>query len=171
MHQYLVTRRARTSAAWCYWRQILQNTSWCAGLTMHMLEYDSVATEGYWWITQIWVCSTNKATVKIAVTYWSIIVNNTAHIKVTLKRSSFLLISSFIMNNMFLTSLVAYCDVFISCLDSHSDGTHSLQSIHWWASNATYIAVPMENKSHIHLGWSKGEEMFSNFNFWGELFL
>ncbi len=30
---------------------------------------------------------------------------------------------------------VDYCDVFISCLDSHSDGTHSLQSIHWWASN------------------------------------
>ncbi len=27
------------------------------------------------------------------------------------------------------------CDVFISCLDSHSDGTHSLQSIHWWASD------------------------------------
>ncbi len=27
--------------------------------------------------------------------------------------------------------LVDYCDVFISCLDSHSDGTHSLQSIHW----------------------------------------
>ncbi len=24
-----------------------------------------------------------------------------------------------------------YCDVFVSCLDSHSDGTHSLQSIHW----------------------------------------
>ncbi len=26
--------------------------------------------------------------------------------------------------------LVYYCDVFISCLDSHSDGTHSLQRIH-----------------------------------------
>ncbi len=25
--------------------------------------------------------------------------------------------------------------MFISCLDSHSDGTHSLQSIHWWASD------------------------------------
>ncbi len=32
--------------------------------------------------------------------------------------------------------LVDYCDVFISCLDSHSDGTHSLQRIHWWASDA-----------------------------------
>ncbi len=27
--------------------------------------------------------------------------------------------------------LVDYCDVFISCLDSHSDGTHSLQRTHW----------------------------------------
>ncbi len=28
-----------------------------------------------------------------------------------------------------------YCDVFISCLDSHSDGTHSLQIIRWWTSD------------------------------------
>ncbi len=28
--------------------------------------------------------------------------------------------------------LVDYCDVFNSCLNSHSDGTHSLQRIHWW---------------------------------------
>ncbi len=27
------------------------------------------------------------------------------------------------------------CDVFISCLDSHSDGTHSLQRIHWRAND------------------------------------
>ncbi len=27
-----------------------------------------------------------------------------------------------------------YCDVFINYLDSHSDGTHSMQKIHWWAS-------------------------------------
>ncbi len=30
---------------------------------------------------------------------------------------------------------VDYCDVFISCLDSHSNSTHSLQRIHWWASD------------------------------------
>ncbi len=30
---------------------------------------------------------------------------------------------------------VDYCDVFVSCLDSHSDGTHSLQWIHLWASD------------------------------------
>ncbi len=29
-----------------------------------------------------------------------------------------------------------YCDVFIS-LDSYSDDTHSLQRIHWWASDIT----------------------------------
>ncbi len=27
--------------------------------------------------------------------------------------------------------IMNYCDVFISCLDSHSDGTHSLQRNHW----------------------------------------
>ncbi len=27
--------------------------------------------------------------------------------------------------------LVDYCDVFIVCLDSRYDGTHSLQRIHW----------------------------------------
>ncbi len=27
------------------------------------------------------------------------------------------------------------CDVLISCLDSHSDGTHSLKRIHWSASD------------------------------------
>ncbi len=31
--------------------------------------------------------------------------------------------------------LVDYCHVFIRCSDSHSDGTHSLQSIHWWTSD------------------------------------
>ncbi len=28
-----------------------------------------------------------------------------------------------------------YCNVFISCLDCHFDGTHSLQRMHWWASD------------------------------------
>ncbi len=34
--------------------------------------------------------------------------------------------------------LVDYCDDFISCFDSHSDGTHSLQRIHWWASDPNF---------------------------------
>ncbi len=32
--------------------------------------------------------------------------------------------------------LVDYCDVFIRCLDSYSDGTHSLKRIHCQASDA-----------------------------------
>ncbi len=40
---------------------------------------------------------------------------------------------------------VDYCDVFISCLDSHSDGTHSLQSIHCWDTDAeTHFYKPDE---------------------------
>ncbi len=30
------------------------------------------------------------------------------------------------------------CDIFISCLDSHSDGTHSLQRIYWWTSDTRF---------------------------------
>ncbi len=51
-------------------------------------------------------------------------------------------------------SLVDYCDVFISCLDSHSDGTHSLQRIHWWTSDAMlnfFKSVPMKKQTHLHL--------------------
>ncbi len=36
--------------------------------------------------------------------------------------------------------LVDYCDVFISCLISRSDGTHSLQRIYWLASDVMLIS-------------------------------
>ncbi len=40
---------------------------------------------------------------------------------------------------------VDYCDVFISCLDSHSDGTHSLPLVSkWW--NATFLQIWWRNK-------------------------
>ncbi len=42
---------------------------------------------------------------------------------------------------------VDYCDVFISCLDSHSDGTHSLQRIYWWASD---VAKFLQYVPHIY---------------------
>ncbi len=35
--------------------------------------------------------------------------------------------------------LVDYCEVFISSLDSRSDGTHSLQRIQWWVCNAKFL--------------------------------
>ncbi len=50
-------------------------------------------------------------------------------------------------------------DVFISCLVSHSDGTHSLQRIHWRARDAMLHfskSDPMK-KTHQHLmewGWA-----------------
>ncbi len=34
-------------------------------------------------------------------------------------------------------SRMDYCNVFISCLDSNSDGTYSLQRIHWWVRDVT----------------------------------
>ncbi len=59
---------------------------------------------------------------------------------------------------------VDYCDVFISCLDSHSDGTHSLQRIRWWASDAvrhfsksawmkkqTYLMCILDGMNFMHI--------------------
>ncbi len=62
----------------------------------------------------------------------------------------------------------------ISCLDSHSDGTHSLQRIQWWASDVMlHIAksVSIMKQTHLHTGSSEGEYTDSTFSFLGELFL
>ncbi len=70
--------------------------------------------------------------------------------------------------------LVDYCDVFISCLDSHSDGTHSLQRIHWWASDVMMNfskSVMMKKQNHLHLDWPEGAWIFNKFSFLAELFL
>ncbi len=59
--------------------------------------------------------------------------------------------------------LVDYCDVFISCLDSHSDGTHSLQSIHCWAIDINLHfskSVPINKQIHLRVG-----KFSENFNF------
>ncbi len=50
-------------------------------------------------------------------------------------------------------SLVDYCDVVISCLDSHSDGTHSLQSIHWWASDAMLQFSKSDEEKNSSTSW------------------
>ncbi len=54
--------------------------------------------------------------------------------------------------------LVDYCDVFISCLDSHSDGTHSLQRIHWWASDAKFCQIYILDG--LSVGQFSGNELF-----------
>ncbi len=46
-----------------------------------------------------------------------------------------------------------YCDVFISCLDSHSDGTHSLQRIHWWASDAVLHFSKSDEETNPSTSW------------------
>ncbi len=51
------------------------------------------------------------------------------------------------------------CDVFISCLDSHSDGTHSLQRIHW---RATFLQIWWRNKL---IRCPEGEYILSNFHY------
>ncbi len=50
------------------------------------------------------------------------------------------------------------CDVFINCLDSHSDGTHSPQSIHWYASDVMLhfsksVLMEKQNSSWMIWGW------------------
>ncbi len=48
--------------------------------------------------------------------------------------------------------LVDYYDVFISCLDSHSDGTHSLQRIHWWC-NAKFLQICYGDETNSFKSW------------------
>ncbi len=57
--------------------------------------------------------------------------------------------------------------VFISCLDSHSDGTHSLQRIHWWASDAMLHFSKSDEKT---TSWNACT-FFSTFTCLGELYL
>ncbi len=68
--------------------------------------------------------------------------------------------------------LVDYSDVFISCLGSHSDGTHSLQRIHWWTS---YVILNFSKsflmKKQTHLpscmawGWVNLKQIFILVNY------
>ncbi len=54
---------------------------------------------------------------------------------------------------------------FISCLDSHSDGTHSLH-IHWWACNVMLNfskSVLMKKQIHLRHGWPDGEDILSKY--------
>ncbi len=74
---------------------------------------------------------------------------------------------------LFITNLevVDCCGVFIS---SHSDGTHSLQMIHWWASDVKLNfskSVLMKKQTHLNLALPEGEgDTFSKFSFLAELF-
>ncbi len=75
------------------------------------------------------------------------------------------------MMNLFLTNMQLLTSqdinwwtvwgIFISCLDAHSDGTHSLQRIHWWANDVMLKfskSVPMNKhfKQIFIFGWTHG---------------
>ncbi len=64
---------------------------------------------------------------------------------------------------------VDYCDASISCLDSHSDGTHSVQRIHWWATDAMLHfskSVLMKKKLIYILDGLMMSKYLANFHFW-----
>ncbi len=60
----------------------------------------------------------------------------------------------FWLHMMLTEGLVDYCDVLMSCLDSHSDGTHSLQSIHWWASDAILDFSKSDEETNSSTSWT-----------------
>ncbi len=62
------------------------------------------------------------------------------------------------------------CDVFIICLDSHSDGTHSMQKIHWRSRLIPQNLFQWMN-NFILDDLTEGEHIFSKFSFLGELSL
>ncbi len=45
--------------------------------------------------------------------------------------------------------------IIISCLDSHSDGTHSLQRIHWLASNAKFLQICLDEETNSSTSWGR----------------
>ncbi len=70
-----------------------------------------------------------------------------------------------------LTDGLEWCGLFLSAVWTHSDGTHSLQSIHLWASKGmTHFSKSDEetNSSTSRITW--GEDIFSKSSFLAELF-
>ncbi len=61
------------------------------------------------------------------------------------------------LDNLWIIVIFFFVVVFISCLDSHSDGTHSLQRIYWWASDVMQNlskSVPVKKKKNVLDGLS-----------------
>ncbi len=49
------------------------------------------------------------------------------------------------------TGVVDFCDVYISCLNSHSDGTHSLQRMYCCASDAKFLQICYDETEQIKM--------------------
>ncbi len=102
----------------------------------------------------------------IMIVDWYLARRNRLKLKLSSWWICFLQTCSFSLHKMLIDELewcgllVDYCDVFISCLDSHSDGTHSLQRIHQWASDVILHFSKSDEEtnsstSQIPWGWVK----------------
>ncbi len=52
---------------------------------------------------------------------------------------------------------------------THSDGTHSLQRIHWWASDGMLNyskSIQIKKQTHLHLEWPEVSKFSANLDFW-----
>ncbi len=56
------------------------------------------------------------------------------------------------------TGVVWIIVMFLSAVWTHSDGTHSLQRIHWWASDAMlHFSKYNEETNSSYIGWPSGD--------------
>ncbi len=78
---------------------------------------------------------------------------------------SFLQTHSFSHDSNWLTENMVYLWIIIMFY-SHSDGTHSLQRINWWASNVMQHfskSVQIKKWTHLRLWWTEGDYIFNYF--------
>ncbi len=71
------------------------------------------------------------------------------------------------------TGVTLWIIVFLTAVWTHSDGTHSLQRIHWWASDVMLDfskTVLMKKQTHRRLRWPQCKYIFSKVWFWVNYF-
>ncbi len=72
---------------------------------------------------------------------------------------------NFIIYSLMDWSVVDYLEVLWI---THSDGTHSLQRIHWWASDGMLNyskSIQIKKQTHLHLEWPEVSKFSANFHF------
>ncbi len=89
---------------------------------------------------------------------YHLLTNGSSAVNGCRQNECFLQINSFSLHKMLIDGLESgllldYCDVFISCLYSHSDGTHSLQSIHWRASDVMLNFSKSDEETNSSTSW------------------
>ncbi len=107
-------------------------------------------------------CLLLKSPLSIILIYPVKMISHLNQEKITVFRSSTVYMLKYKLFGSCMDCLWIIVMYFISFLDSHSNGTHSLQMIHWWASDVMLSkSVPMKTQTQHHNGWS---EVHLNFN-------